>query len=150
MRLLIIFIYFFPFLANSHEYKKNNIIIDHPILKVNSEDAKVGAGYLKIINNSNENIYIKEITSDVSKKIEIHEVIKENNVYKMRPVKKNLSILSGQELVFKNKSYHAMFFNFNYLLENNNMIDANIHFKKGLVIPIKFKILIGSSDHKHH
>ena len=39
---------------------------------------------------------------------------------------------------------------FNYLLENNNMIDANIHFKKGLVIPIKFKILIGSSDHKHH
>ena len=150
MRLIIIFIYFFSFIANSHDYKKNNIIIERPILKVNSSDAKVGAGYFKIINNSNVNIYIKEITSDIAKKIEIHEVIKENNIYKMRPVNENLAIYSGQELIFKNKSYHAMFFNFNNILENNNMIEANLQFEKGLIIPIKFKVLIGNSNHKHH
>ena len=32
--------------------EKNNIVVDHPILKINSDRSKVGAGYMKIINNS--------------------------------------------------------------------------------------------------
>ena len=150
MRLIVFIIYFFSFLANCHEYKKNNIIVNHPILKISSDNANIGAGYLKIINNSDQNIYLKDISSDVSKKLEVHEIIKENDIYKMRPVKKDLLISSGEELVLKAKSYHAMFYNFKQSLKNNDMIKAKIHFRNNLTIPIKFKVIVGSSNHNHH
>ena len=52
MRILILIFYLFSYLVLSHEYEKNNIVVDHPILKINSDRSKVGAGYMKIINNS--------------------------------------------------------------------------------------------------
>ena len=90
MRILIIFIYLFSYLVFCHEYEKNNIIVDHPILKINSDRSKVGAGYMKIINNSNSDIYFSKISSEISKKLEIHEIIEENNIYKMRPIENAL------------------------------------------------------------
>ena len=150
MRLIIFIIYFFSFLANCHEYKKNNIIIDHPILKVMNDNAKIGAGYLKIINNSDHNIYLKAISSDVSEKLEIHEIIKEDDIYKMRQIKKDLLIVSGKELLLKAKSYHAMFYGFKYPLKREEMIKAKVHFKNGIEIPIKFKVIVGNSKHDHH
>ena len=150
MRVIVFIIYFFSFLANCHEYKKNNVVIEKPILKVSSDTANIGAGYLKIINNSDQNIYLKAISSDVSEKLEVHEIIKENDIYKMRPIKKELLIISGKELLLKAKSYHAMFYNFKQPLKNNDMIKAKIHFKNSLEIPIKFKVIVGSSNHNHH
>ena len=150
MRVIVFIIYFFSFLANCHEYKKNNVIIHHPILKVSSDTANIGAGYLKIINNSDQDIYLKALSSDVSEKLEVHEIIKENDIYKMRPIKKDLLIISGKELLLKSKSYHAMFYNFKQPLKNNDMIKAKIHFKNSLEIPIKFKVIVGSSNHNHH
>ena len=61
MRILIFIMYFFSLLASSHEYTKNEITIYHPILKITSETSKIGAGYFKIINNSNQTIFLKEI-----------------------------------------------------------------------------------------
>ena len=78
MRLIIIFIYFFSFIANSHDYKKDNIIIERPILKVNSKDANVGAGYFKIINNSK----IKEETYIYWGDEPIGKLKKGNSIYK--------------------------------------------------------------------
>ena len=150
MRFIVIIIYFFSFLANCHEYKNNNIFVDHPILKVSSEEAKVGAGYFRVVNDSDQSIYLKKIVSDICQKLEIHEVIRKDNMYKMRPINKDLMILSGKELIFKAKSYHAMFFNFNKTIKNNDMIKASLHFRKGIIIPIEFKVIMASSQHSHH
>ena len=151
MRILIIFIYLFSYLVFCHEYEKNNIIVDHPILKINSDRSKVGAGYMKIINYSTSDIYFIKISSEISKRLEIHEIIEENNTYKMRPVENALLIPSGEEIVFKSKSYHAMFYNFNSTLNNNDLIDATLHFSNQLKIPVKFKVIIrNNNDYEHH
>ena len=151
MRILIIFIYLFSYLVFCHEYEKNNIIVDHPILKINSDRSKVGAGYMKIINNSTSDIYFSKISSEISKRLEIHEIIEESNTYKMRPVENALLIPSGEEIVFKSKSYHAMFYNFNSVLNNNDLIDATLHFSNQLKIPVKFKVIIrNNNDYEHH
>lgn len=113
MRYIIIFLYFFLLELHSHQYEKDNIIIDHPILKMSSNNSKVGAGYFKIINNTTNKIVLDNIYSDISEKQEVHEVILINEVYKMRPLKKPLSILPGNELILKPKSYHVMFYNIN-------------------------------------
>ena len=151
MRILIIIIYLFSNFVFCHEYEKNNIIVDHPILKINSERSKVGAGYMKIINNSTSDIYFSKISSEISERLEIHEIIEENNTYKMRPVENALLIPSGGEIIFKSKSYHAMFYNFNSTLNNNDYIDATLYFNNKLTIPVKFKVIIkNNSNHEHH
>ena len=82
MRYLLILLYFFLAQANGHQFEKNNIIIKHPILKVSSNSAKVGAGYFKIFNNSQKNFSLG-IESKISEKQEVHEVIEDNNVFKI-------------------------------------------------------------------
>ena len=149
MRLLILIIYLFSYIAAGHEYKKNDITIDHPVLKLTHVEANVGAGYMNIINSSNNDIYLKNISSSISKRLEIHEIILENDIYKMRAVNKNLLIPKGEELTLKAKSYHAMFFDFQSKLIKDDFIDAKIHFNNNLIIPIQFKVIVGQSNHNH-
>lgn len=149
MRIYIVLLYFLLNQSFAHQYEKNGIIISHPILKMVTNDGKMGAGYFKIKNNSDNKIQLVSIVSNIAKKQEIHEVVEENNVYKMRPIKEALIVLPGKELIFKSKSYHVMFFGINKSHVNDEMLDAKMNFKNN-VINIKFKVLIGNQEHKHH
>ena len=152
MKKIVLFIYLF-FILNcvsfAHDYSKNNVNVDHPIIKVVKPNSKVGAGYMKIINKSNKEIKLSSIEANIAKTQEIHEVILENDVYKMRPIKTEILIKPDETLEFKPKSYHFMFFNFNKKLEDNEMLEAKLIFDKGLVIPIKFKVIVGHNEHGH-
>ena len=152
MKKIVLFIYLF-FILNcvsfAHDYSKDNINIDHPIIKVVKPNSKVGAGYMKIINKSHKEIKLYSIEANIAKTQEIHEIILENNVYKMRPINTEILIKSKETREFKPKSYHFMFFNFNKKLEDKEMLEAKLIFDKDLVIPIKFKLVIGHNEHKH-
>ena len=150
MRYIIIFLYFFLLELHSHQYEKDNIIIDHPILKMNSNNSKVGAGYFKIINNTTNKIVLDSIYSDISEKQEMHEVILKNEVYKMRPLKKPLSILPGNELILKPKSYHVMFYNIKKSHVVDELLKAKILFNRAIEIEVNFKVVIVNDPHKHH
>ena len=112
-------------------------------------DSNVGAGYMKIMNKSNKEIKLVSLEANIAKTQEIHEVILENDVYKMRPINTDILIKPKDTLEFKPKSYHFMFFNFNKKLEDNEMLEAKLIFEKGLVIPIKFKVVVGHNKHHH-
>ena len=138
MRYIIIFLYFFLLELHAHQYEKDNITIDHPILKMNSNNSKVGAGYFKIINNTTNKIVLDSIYSDISEKQEVHEVILKNEVYKMRPLKKPLSILPGNELILKPKYYHVMFYNIKNFHVGDELLKAKILFHQTIKIELKF------------
>lgn len=150
MRYLFIILYFILFQAHSHQFEKNNIIIKHPILKIISTSSKIGAGYFKIINNSEKEIYLVGVSSRIAKKQEIHEVIEENNVFKMRLLKKNLLIKAGAKIEFKQQSYHIMFFELNETFKTDQMLKAKLNFNKDFFIPIEFKVVVNNSNHNHH
>ena len=104
---------------------------------------------MKIINKSNKEIKLSSLEANIAKTQEIHEVILENDVYKMRPINTEILIKPEETLEFKPKSYHFMFFNFNKEFEDNEMLEAKLIFDKGLVIPIKFKFVVGHNEHHH-
>ena len=152
MKKIIIFIHLFfilNYFAFAHDYSKEDIEIDHPIIKVVKQNSKVGAGYMKIINKSNKKVKLVSLEANIAKTQEIHEVILKNDVYKMRPINNGITIKPKDILEFKSKSYHFMFLNFNKKLEDNEMLEAKLVFDKGLVIPIKFKVIIGNNEHNH-
>ena len=101
MRIFIVLLYFILNQSFAHQYEKNGITISHPILKMIANDGKMGAGYFKIKNNSDNEIQLIGIDSSIAEKQEIQEVVEENGVYKMRPLKEDLIVLPGKELIFK-------------------------------------------------
>ena len=151
MHYLIFLIYIFFSVSNTHDYVKADITIDHPVLRIPAENANVGAGYMEIINNSDDEIKLLNIEASIAKKQEIHEVVLENKIYKMRPVKYGILIKSNEKLIFKNKSYHFMFFNLLQNYKNDDMLEAKLIFDNDFEIPIKFKVVLGNKnkDHNH-
>ena len=126
------------------------IIIERPILKVIKAKSKVGAGYMRIINYSEKDIKLIKIQSNIAQTQEIHEIIKKKNVYKMRPVDNGIIIKSGNQIEFKPKSYHFMFFDINNTVIEGEMLDAQLIFNNNMVIPIKFKVVIGNKNQTHN
>ena len=114
------------------------------------EASKMGAGYLKIVNNTKKEVLLKSISSKISKRQEIHNVLLVNDTYKMRPIKNGLKILPGEELIFEPKSYHIMFFEMNKKYKNEEMLEAKLNFNNDVIINIKFKVLLGNKEHNHH
>ena len=150
MHYLVILIYFFLFNLPGHDYKKNNVLVDHPVLKIVSADSQIAAGYMKIENNGKKDIVLTKIISDIAEKQEIHEIILKNKVYKMRPLNKGLKIKSGEIVELKPKSYHMMFFGLNRSFNNDEMIKAKLVFLDDTEIDIEFKVIIGiDNDHIH-
>ena len=150
MRYLFILFYLFFQQVIAHEYEKKGVEIFHPVLKIPTKNSRVGAGYFIITNNSKKKILLEGIESDVAKKTEIHEVILNNNVYKMRPVKKGIAINPGEKLEFKSKSYHVMFFDMFTENEADEMLNAKLLFNDNFKIPIEFKVIIGTTEHNHN
>ncbi len=150
MHYLFFLIYIFMASLYSHDYSLNGIQIYHPTLKVVNENSKVGAGYMRIINNTGKNIKLMGIESKIAFSQEIHEVILQDGVYKMRPIKKGLIIEANKEIEFKPKSYHFMFFNIKNTPEKDALLSANLIFSNNIILPIKFKVLIGQNNKEHN
>ena len=70
MQYLIILIYLFLNFSQSHDYKNNGIEIIKPVLKMVTENGKMGAGYFTIVNNTTDIITLNGITSNIAKKQE--------------------------------------------------------------------------------
>ena len=134
MHYLFFFIYIFITSSYCHDYSLNGVKVHHPVLKVVKEDSKVGAGYAKIINNTEKKIILIGIESKIAESQEIHEVIVQDDVYKMRPLKKGIVIKANNEIELKPKSYHFMFYNIKKILEKDAMLAANLIFNDNIIL----------------
>ena len=67
------------------------------------------------------------VASPAAKVVEIHEMVMDNNVMKMRPVPR-LEVAAGKALELKPGSYHVM------------LIDLNKPLAKGEIVPITLKV----------
>ena len=73
------------------DYKIGKIEIEKPYTFFTPNGAKVSAGYMKIENDSNRDDVLQSVSNvSFADKVEIHEMTIENQVMKMRPLKKVL------------------------------------------------------------
>tara|TARA_B100000686_G_scaffold212411_1_gene219327 strand:- start:5374 stop:5838 length:465 start_codon:yes stop_codon:yes gene_type:complete len=131
----------------AHEYENEVVLVDHPWMKIFETK---GAGYFVLKNKSkNSDINLISAKSLSIKKIEIHNIIIENDIMKMRPVEGGVSVTPETSFEFKPKSYHLMFFGIEGKYESGDMIDVELIFEKIKSIHIKFKVETVKSSHNH-
>ncbi|MEZ8099164.1 copper chaperone PCu(A)C [Vibrio bivalvicida] len=126
-----------------------DIMAHHTYARATPPNAATSAVFGEFINHSDKDLYLVSATTDAAGKVELHDVIKEGDVMKMRQVDQ-IAIRAKQTAVLKPGSLHIMLFNLTKPLAEGESIDVELTFANGdkqtITAPIK-KVMSGM---KHH
>ncbi len=98
------------------------MIID-PVVSATPPGAKVTAGYLTLVNESDKDIIINGAYSPTIAKVEIHLSRIKNDVASMEKLD-SVTVKSGEKLEFKHGSYHLMLMELTGPLKENDLVDV--------------------------
>ena len=98
------------------------------------------AAYLTLNNYSDNTLALVKVSTPVAKEVQLHTVIKEQGVVKMRQQKEFIIPAQGQ-LVLKQKSDHLMLIGLKENLQVGEKIPFTLHFSNGstqeVYLPVK-------------
>ena len=153
------FLYLFTFiLLSSQSFSetitfKGLVLSDFWIKKVIANN-NVTAGYIKIENKNEKNEHLISVTSDFSKRIELHDMYIKNNIMIMKHLEEGVLIKSKSQLDFKPESLHIMFIDLTKSLNKTNLQKVKFNFKNsGSIVvnmPIMDKRKKSNEKKKHH
>ena len=140
-------------LAFSHDYKKGDLFIDHPVIRAPIGNAKVTAGYMKVTNNGNNADRLVAISAKFAGKSEIHTMEMDGDVMKMRPLSDGIVIEPGQTVELKPGGLHLMFMRLNTKLQLEQRLPVILQFEKAGEIEVELIVTdakkLKPAKHKH-
>ncbi|GLT19082.1 hypothetical protein GCM10007938_28640 [Vibrio zhanjiangensis] len=127
-----------------------DIMLSHTYARATPPNAATSAVFSEIINHSDKDRVIVSATTEAAGKVELHDVIKEGDVMKMRQVDQ-ITIPAKSTVELKPGSLHIMLFNLKKPFTEGENIDVTLTFangeKKVVTAPIK-KVMSGM-QHQH-
>jgi copper(I)-binding protein len=143
-------------LFNANAFSKEfisskDINISHIYARATPPNAMNSALFATITNNSKQNRTLVSASSTVAEKVELHDVIHDGDVMKMRQVKK-INILAEQTVTLKPGSLHIMLLDIKKQLKEGQEIEVIFTYANGekqqLSVPVK-KVIAGMHSHHH-
>jgi len=125
--------------ASAHDYKAGSLEISHPWARATAPGQTMGAGYLTIENNGASDDKLISVTTDAAAMTEVHEVVNENNMAKMRAVEA-IAIPKGQTTKLAPGGYHVMFMNIKAPFKEGEKIHATLTFEKAGPVKVDFAV----------
>ena len=99
--------------APARSVNPSALLIERPWIRATPGGAKVASGYLRITNRGAEAERLIGASIPLAERGEVHEMTKEGDLVKMRPVEGGVEIQSGQTVELKPGGYHLMFMELN-------------------------------------
>ena len=96
---------------------ENSLIMHGGYTFSSFKNQKSAAVYLTMINNSKSDLEIISLNTEVAKKTEIHEIIEEGDITKMRKIDKP-TVKEGETIFFQPGGKHIMLFGLNKELKD--------------------------------
>lgn len=152
--LSVILIIFFIFSSSCKKTvsTQQSIIIENPWIRLVPSSAKVTAGYAIIHNHGQENTLL-EVSSNISEVVELHEMIHDGSIMKMRKKEDGFAIGSHKTLHLKPGGYHIMFINLTRQLQDGELVPVQLKWKNGETMNVEFKVALdldSSPSPNHH
>ena len=101
---------------------------------------KACAVYVSIFNNTDKDFMINSVSADVSEKAEIHEIIIEKEITKMK-IMKNLLIKSKGQVFFQPGGTHLMLMGLKSQLKDGSSFSVKFTLDDGSVNEVKVMVL---------
>jgi copper(I)-binding protein len=143
--------------ALAHDYKAGGLMIQHPWSRATVPGAKVGGGYLAIMNHGGEADRLVSVSVPFAEKTEIHESSTEGGVAKMREIEGGVAIAPGEMVEFAPGGKHLMFVGLAKPLAKGEKVKGELVFEKAGKVEVEFAVEAAGAkpamegmDHKGH
>jgi copper(I)-binding protein len=124
----------------AHEVKAGALTLNHPWVRATPTGAKVGGGYVEIINDGAEPDRLVGGSVPFAARVEIHEMKVTDGIMTMREVPGGLEIPAGGSLVLKPGSYHLMFMDLKEPLQADMVVEGTLTFEKAGDVAVTFVV----------
>lgn len=114
--------------------------ISAPWARATPKGAKVGGGYMTIINTGTAPDRLISGATGISGRFEVHEMSMDNGVMKMRELRDGVEIKPGEKVEFKPGGYHVMFTGLTQQLVQGESFKATLQFEKAGPVEVQFAI----------
>ena len=121
--------------------KKNNHLVIHGSYTFETYDGQENiAVYMSFFNNSDEDIKIDSFSSDISPRIEMHDIKLTNDIAKMIMMKEVI-VKRKSQLYLQPGGKHLMFFGIKKKLNDGDSFDIQVNLKNGKIHNVKTIVL---------
>jgi len=139
--------------AYAHEYTLGQLKIVHPWTRATAPGAAAGGGFFKIDNTGAADRLIAA-EADVSKQVELHTMVMDGEVMRMRKLENGVELPAGKTTELKPGSLHVMFIGLKAPLKEGESFPLKLKFEKAGEITVDVKIdALGAAapamGHKH-
>lgn len=114
----------------SRAQSSGSISIEKPFSRATPGGSKVGAGYMTIINKGNAADRLLSASSPVAGKVEIHEMVMQGGVMKMRELTGGLPIEAGKTATLAPEGNHLMLMELKAPLKQGDKVPVTLNFEK--------------------
>jgi copper(I)-binding protein len=126
--------------VQAEDVKAGDLVITQPWTRATPGGAKVAGGYLTIENKGATPDRLVGGSTNVAKKIEIHEMAVNNGVMTMRPIDGGLAIEPGKTVKLAPGGTHLMFLELNNPIKQGDALAGTLKFEKAGVVKVLFDV----------
>ncbi len=132
--------------AKAEDYAVGDLQVGNPWARATPRGANVAAAYLTITNNGDASDRLISGSTNVASRFEVHSMVVEDGVAKMRPVEGGVEIRARQTVELKPGSFHVMLMGLTQPLQEGQRVTGTLVFERAGKIDIQFTVLpIGQS-----
>jgi copper(I)-binding protein len=102
--------------------------------------AKVAAGFFTVANGGTDTDRLTSATSPRAARIELHEIVKDGGVVKMRPLTAGIDVPPGGSVTLKEDGTHVMFLDVDTPFADGETIPVALTFEKGGTIEVTMRV----------
>lgn len=130
-------------------HAQSDIMTHNAYARATPPNAPTSAVFVEIMNQGDQDRYIVSASTPAAGKVELHDVITEGDVMKMRQIER-IEVPSNGKAVLKPGSLHIMLFDLKQAFVEGEQIDVQITFDNGeqqtFNAPVK-KVMSGMAHH---
>ena len=136
-------------------FRAGSLVIEAPWSRATPGGARVGGGYMRIVNRGSEPDRLIGGTAAIAARVEVHESSTVGGVARMRPVEGGLPIRPGETVELKPGGLHAMLVDLTRPLKQGEVVKGTLVFEKAGTVEIEYRVGgIGAQGagggHHHH
>jgi periplasmic copper chaperone A len=126
--------------ALAADYSVGSIAVGNPWTRATPRGATVAGGYMTISNKGSAPDRLLGGSVAVAGRFEVHSMVMEQGVAKMRPVQGGLEIKPGETVELKPGSLHVMLMGLKQPLEKGQKVKGTLEFEKAGKVEIEYAV----------
>jgi periplasmic copper chaperone A len=126
--------------ANAADYSIGPLRVGNPWIRATPKGAPVAGGYMTITNTGTTPDRLVGGTAALAGRVELHSMVMEQGVAKMRPVAGGIEITPGQTVELKPGSLHVMLMELKQSLKPGENVRGTLEFETAGKLEIEYAV----------